>query len=112
MTLPYITMGKIVSLSIGFVVAFLFALDPTWKMFIVGMFIASIPPTITGLFALRLQAKNSAALGRVENKVDGAATVLRENFDKKTEQLSDTKVQLAHAEGHREGSEGEREIKK
>ena len=77
MALAHISLGKVVSLAVGATVAFVVAMDPTWKMFIVGALIASIPPTITGLFALRLQAKNGAALGRVEHKVDGAAEILR-----------------------------------
>jgi hypothetical protein len=108
MALAHISIGKALCWTLGAVGAFLFAVDPTWKMFIVGALIASIPPTITGIFALRLQAKNAISLGRVEQKVDGAATVLRANFDKQSDELSASQGKLAHAEGHREGSDEER----
>jgi hypothetical protein len=99
MTLAHIGIGKAISWAIGLAVAFLFAMDPTWKMFVVGALIASIPPTITGIFALRLQAANKVALGRVETKVDGNTDELRKRLNQKTDELAGSQMAAAHLEG-------------
>jgi hypothetical protein len=71
MSLAHISLGKVVSLAVGAIAAFVVAMDPTWKMFIIGALIASIPPTITGVFALRLQAKNASKLDTIKDQTDG-----------------------------------------
>jgi hypothetical protein len=101
MSPAHASIGKVVVITINMMAVAFFALDPSVKVAYIslaGVFLTNITALV--MFYLKLT--------RVEEKVDGTATALRENFDKKSDQLTETKGQLAHAEGHREGSDEER----
>lgn len=100
--------GKVASWAIGFAVAFLIAMDPTWKMVIVGAIIASIAPTITGIFALVLQSKNKVTLGEIKHQTDGILGKMTEKADQAQTALAVATTRADQAEGEARGVASER----
>jgi hypothetical protein len=99
MGLHHLGLLKVGSWLFGLLVgAVVFAMDPTTKAFLFGLCIASIPPTITGLFTLR-------KLNRIDVNVDGRLGKLLNEKDAADAKLADKSAQLAHAQGRREGVE-------
>jgi hypothetical protein len=123
MALAHIGIAKVVHIAIGAVAAAAFALDPSYKMFAIAMLVAGTPPTITGLFSMRLQAKalklqaqNAQTLHKVEEQTDGIFSRMSEKADQaqaKSDQqgvaLRAATTRADSAEGRREGVESEQE---
>lgn len=125
MTIAHIAIAKGVCIGIGVAAAAAFAIDPTYKMFAITAVIASIPPTITGIFNNRLAAKNQALnsgklheiktiatetkvqtdgiLGRMSAKVDRAEA----KVDQQADELKAATTRADSAEGREVGVKAE-----
>jgi hypothetical protein len=100
MTLPHYAAYKLGAWGVGLGAGAIFAFVEkdvvlTRYLFLYGIAIATIPPTVTGIFSLILQH-------RVEKKVDGILSKAKED-----EQAALKRAD--HAEGRREGVEATQE---
>jgi hypothetical protein len=116
MSLPHIAAWKIGYTAYGLLVAAIYAIDPTFKVFILAVVIAAIPQTVTGIFglmhdrrmelkqeeSLRKQDLAQQALDSVGQKVDGI--LAKSHQDEKA-----ATVRAIDAEAFTRGSESERE---
>jgi hypothetical protein len=102
MTLPHIAVWKIGYTAIGLLTATIYAIDPTYKVFILAVIIAAIPQMVTGIFGLMHDRRMERKLDNVGEKVDGINSKLRED-----EKLASARAD--HAEGFTKGSDSERE---
>jgi hypothetical protein len=132
MTIAHIGALKVASWAIGVIAAAVFAIDPSYKMFVITALIAATPPTITGIFnnrlqakVLRMQAENQAhnaeklhdvktIVSEVKHQTDGVLTAVLAKADKaemkSDQQAVDLKAATTRAdtaEGRREGVEAE-----
>ena|ERR1035438_7865174 len=126
MTVAHIAVAKVISSAVGYLIAaVIFVMDPSYKMFIIALLVASTPPTITGIFNNRLQAKamriqaenqaqNSTKLHEIKNQTDGIFASMSAKADKaeaksdlQTVELKAATTRADNAEGRREGVEAE-----
>jgi hypothetical protein len=99
MTLAHVSVWKIASWMIGIIVAVIGAMDASWKILIVGALIASIAPTITGIFSLVLQTRAATKLDKIGEQTDGMNKALQARADTKQDQLIAANKRADHADG-------------
>jgi hypothetical protein len=126
MTVAHIAVAKVVSSAVGYLIAaVVFVMDPSYKMFVIALLIAGTPPTITGIFnnrlqakALRIQAENQAQnteqLHAIKGQTDGIFAQMSAKADKaearsdlQTVELKAATRRADNAEGRRDGVEAE-----
>jgi hypothetical protein len=111
--------GKIALVATTFVAAAFVASDPTVKVAIiagVSLVLANVPMFILGMLTrrdtkqgLRNQEEQKVGIAEIKQNTDGVLAKLTSDKDKQGLELADKSDQLSRAQGHREGTESERE---
>lgn len=121
MTLAHLNAAKpAIAIAAGIATAIVaFVTDPTIKVAIItglsivmAAMIGQAVTLILGIMSYKLQKQELAVGQRVEKNTDGFLAIEKAKADKSAADLVDTKGQLDHARGRREGSEAERDMEK
>jgi ADP-ribosylglycohydrolase len=75
MSLPHIAAWKVGYTALGLVAAAIYAIDPTYKVFIVAVVVAAIPQSITGAFGIIHDRRIERKIDKVERVTEATHTL-------------------------------------